>query len=152
MLRLRGFGEIAARCTTAGSLRHMLRKSLVDPDRLPQPEVVRAAARSLRTGPGAARRRRDLLRVERAVDWAETRAHLAAVTCPTLLLWGTHDRYYPPALMDQFAARLPHVEAHLVDAAGHSLHEDRPESVTPMLAQWILEAVDDDMDGRSTRS
>ena len=113
MLRVHGFGEIAARCMTAGSLRHMLKKSLANSDRLPEPGVVREAARSLRTGRGSAQRRRDLLRVERAVDWAATAANLDAVACPTLLLWGTQDRYYPPALMDQFGSRLPNVEAHL---------------------------------------
>jgi 4,5:9,10-diseco-3-hydroxy-5,9,17-trioxoandrosta-1(10),2-diene-4-oate hydrolase len=152
LLRLPRIGELAARFTAASSLRHLLRKSLANPDRLPEPEIVRDAARSLRTGPGAAQRRRDLLRVERAVDWTATTADLAAVRSPTLLLWGAEDRYYPPALMDEFASRLPHVEAHLVNAAGHSLHEDQPEAVSSMLHAWIVDAGQADREGPSTHT
>jgi hypothetical protein len=64
----------------------MLRKSFVHPDRMPGEDLIRAAARQMRSGPDAAALRRDLLRVERAVRWADTERALDRVQCPTLIL------------------------------------------------------------------
>jgi pimeloyl-ACP methyl ester carboxylesterase len=115
----------------------MLRKSFVHPDRMPGEDLIRAAARQMRSGPDAAALRRDLLRVERAVRWADTERALDRVQCPTLILWGEHDRYLPARLLARFTSRLPDVEAHTLAGCGHSLHDDCPEQVYPLLTRFL---------------
>jgi pimeloyl-ACP methyl ester carboxylesterase len=112
LLRCPLIGEIATRYTSAASVHHMLRKSFVHPDRMPGEDLIRAAARQMRSGQDAAALRRDLLRVERAVRWADTERDLDRMQCPTLILWGELDRYFPARLLTRFTSRLPDVEAH----------------------------------------
>ncbi len=137
LLRRPLIGQIATRYTSVASVRHMLRKSFVHPDRMPGQELVRAAARQLRCGPDAAALRRDLLRIERAVRWAHTERDLDRVQCPTLILWGERDRYFPARLLARFTSRLPNVEAHTLGGCGHSLHDDCPEQVHPLLTPFL---------------
>jgi pimeloyl-ACP methyl ester carboxylesterase len=111
---------------------HMMRKSFARPDRIPH-HLIADAARLMRTEP----LRRDMLRVERTVDWAQTERDLYLVTCPTLILWGELDRYFPVRLLDRFLERLPAAEAHVVGGAGHSLHDDTPELVHRLLSTFL---------------
>jgi pimeloyl-ACP methyl ester carboxylesterase len=46
-------------------------------------------------------------------------ARLARVRCPTLLLWGEHDRLVPPAYGAAYAKHLPQAELKLIPACGH---------------------------------
>lgn len=139
-LRWPGVGEVAVRFTSTATVRHMLRKSFANPHRMPDIRLISAAAKQLRCGPDAAHLRRDLLRVERAVDWSSTERDLAQVTCPTLILWGDRDRYLPVNLLARFTAKLPHAEAHIVTGAGHSLHDDATEQAYPLLAKFLAPA------------
>lgn len=126
LLRLPVLGELAARFTSTASIRHMMRKSFADPDRIPRDDVLRDAAHMLRSGPAAAELRQDMLRIERCVRWADTERDLDRVGCPTLILWGERDRYFPVRLIDRFTRRIRHAEAHALPGCGHSLHDDCP--------------------------
>jgi pimeloyl-ACP methyl ester carboxylesterase len=130
-------GEVATRYASTTSVRHMLLKSFVHPDRVPGEDLLREAAQQMRSGPGAAALRRDLLRVERAVRWADTERDLDRVRCPTLILWGERDRYFPVRLLSRFTGRLRGVEAHTLANCGHSLHDDCPEQVYPLLTRFL---------------
>jgi pimeloyl-ACP methyl ester carboxylesterase len=154
LLRRRLIGEVATRYTSAASVRHMLRKSFVHPDRMPGETLIRAAARQMRSAPDAAVLRRDLLRVERAVRWADTERDLDRVRCPALILWGERDRYFPARLLARFIGRLPHVEARTLTGCGHSLHDDCPEQVYPLLTRFLATNIgmsaphrEEDLDG-----
>jgi pimeloyl-ACP methyl ester carboxylesterase len=46
-------------------------------------------------------------------------ARLQRVRCPTLLLWGEHDRLVPPAYGSAYARHLPHAELKLIPDCGH---------------------------------
>ena len=140
LLRLPLLGELATQFTSTASVRHMLRKSLADPTRLPDRELLRDAAAQLRSAPGAATLRRDLLRVERSVRWADTERDLDRVRCPTLILWGDRDRYFSHQLLDRFAGRLTDVEIHTLPGCGHSLHDDCPARTYPLLDRFLAHA------------
>jgi pimeloyl-ACP methyl ester carboxylesterase len=114
--------------------RHMLRKSFARPDRMPNENLVLEAAREMRSRPGL---RRDLLRVERTVRWADTERELDHVRCPMLILWGDRDRYFPLRLMTRFTSRLADAEVHTLSGCGHSLHDDCPEQVDPLLTRFL---------------
>lgn len=137
LLRRLLIGELATRFTSPASVRHMIRKSFAHPDRMPAGELLREAARQMRSGPGAAALRRDLLRVERGVRWSDTERDLDRVRCPTLILWGGRDRYFPVRLLDTFARRLPAAEIHTLSDCGHSVHDDCPEQTYPLLTGFL---------------
>jgi pimeloyl-ACP methyl ester carboxylesterase len=128
---------VQERFASVASARHMLRKSFAHPDRMPGDELIRTPIRQMRSAPDAALLRRDLLRVERGVRWSDTERDLDRVRCPTLILWGERDRYFPVRLLARFTGRLRDVEAHTLANCGHSLHDDCPEQVYPLLTRFL---------------
>jgi pimeloyl-ACP methyl ester carboxylesterase len=52
-------------------------------------------------------------------------------------LWGERDRYFPVRLLSRFTGRLRDVEAHTLARCGHSLHDDCPEQVYPLLTRFL---------------
>ena len=139
LLRRPLVGELATRFTSAASVRHMLRKSFAHRERMPADDVIRAAAEQLRSAPGAADLRRDMLQIERRVRWTDTDRDLDQVRCPTLILWGDRDRYFPVRLLDRFTRRLPTAESHTLPGCGHSLHDDCPDQAYPLLTRFLAE-------------
>ncbi|QYN33664.1 alpha/beta hydrolase [Pseudonocardia sp. DSM 110487] len=142
LLRKPLIGELATRFTSMASARHILRKSFAHPDRMPGDELLRAAIGQMRSAPDAEGLRRDLLRVERGVRWSDTERDLDRVRCPTLILWGNRDRYFPVQLLARFTSRLPDLEAHTLAGCGHSLHDDCPDRVYPLLTRFLTANVD----------
>jgi pimeloyl-ACP methyl ester carboxylesterase len=46
-------------------------------------------------------------------------ARLRRVQCPTLLLWGEHDKLVPPAYGEAYRQHIPHAELKLIKDSGH---------------------------------
>jgi pimeloyl-ACP methyl ester carboxylesterase len=46
-------------------------------------------------------------------------ARLRRIACPTLLLWGEHDRLVPPAYGEAYKQYLPHAELKFIAGCGH---------------------------------
>lgn len=46
-------------------------------------------------------------------------SRLRRVTCPTLLIWGDHDRMVPPIYGEAYRKHLPHAEWKLIPKCGH---------------------------------
>ncbi|MEU9169096.1 alpha/beta fold hydrolase [Streptomyces sp. NPDC048420] len=61
------------------------------------------------------------------------RARLAAVTVPTLVLWGESDRITTPAYGKEYAASFPVARFEVVAEAGHLPHLERPERTFALL-------------------
>ncbi|MFI6786816.1 alpha/beta fold hydrolase [Nonomuraea sp. NPDC050383] len=138
LMRLPILGDLAVRLVSKTSLRHMLRKSFVHRDRLPDDDLVDEAVKAIRTGS----RSLAMLRIERAVSWIETERDLHLVDVPVLLLWGERDRYFPVSLIDRFTTRLTSVAAHVLPDAGHSLHDDSPEHTYALLEPFLRGTAD----------
>jgi pimeloyl-ACP methyl ester carboxylesterase len=129
-------GELAVRLTSRTSIRHMLRKSFLHRERIPE-ALIDDVVHEMRSGSDRAARLTDLLRVERSVSWADTERDLHLVHAPALLLWGGKDRYFPPHLLDRFTTRLPTVEHHVLSDCGHSVHDDCPEQAYALLFPFL---------------
>jgi pimeloyl-ACP methyl ester carboxylesterase len=57
-------------------------------------------------------------------------ARLHRVRCPTLLLWGAHDRLVPPAYGEAYRKCIPHAEMKVIPGCGHlSMFEKEAEFV-----------------------
>jgi 4,5:9,10-diseco-3-hydroxy-5,9,17-trioxoandrosta-1(10),2-diene-4-oate hydrolase len=139
-LRIPVVGELAARFTTAASVRHMLLKSFSNTQQLPSRQLINQAAHQLRDAPDAAALRRDMLAIERGVTWDAVEQELQTVMCPVLILWGDKDRYLPVAVLDRLRAGLPNAETHLISGAGHSVHDDAaPNDIYPRLQRFLTD-------------
>jgi pimeloyl-ACP methyl ester carboxylesterase len=136
LLRLPVFGELAVRLPPTASVRHLLRKSFVHRERIPD-DLIGEVVSEQRSGPNRAARLADVLRVERSISWADAEADLHLVRAPALLLWGSNDRYFPVRLIDRFIARLPTVEHHVLPDCGHLLHDDCPEQTYSLLSAFL---------------
>jgi len=136
LLRLPVVGELAVRLPSTASVRHLLRKSFVRRERIPD-DLIGQVVQELRSGRNRAARRTDMLRVERSVSWADTEADLHLVRAPVLLLWGSKDRYFPVRRIDRFITRLPTVEHHVLPDCGHLVHDDCPEQTYALLSSFL---------------
>ncbi|HEU4541323.1 MAG TPA: alpha/beta hydrolase [Jiangellaceae bacterium] len=136
LLRLPVVGELAVRLRSRASVRHLLRKSFVHRERIPN-QLVGEVVREMRSRPRRDARLTDMLRVERSVSWAETEADLHLVRAPVLLVWGNRDRYFPVRLIDRFITRLPTVEHHVLSNCGHSLPDDCPKQTYALLSTFL---------------
>ena len=79
----------------------------------------------------------DLVRDENG----ERAADLAALRAPTLLLWGEHDKAYPPAAFGRtFEERIPDARLVVIEGAGHYPHEQDPGRVAREILAFHAEA------------
>lgn len=62
---------------------------------------------------------------------------LSRVRQPTLILWGSHDRWLLPRAGRWLKARLPHAELVVVEQAGHLPLEERPAESNRLLLEWL---------------
>jgi pimeloyl-ACP methyl ester carboxylesterase len=62
---------------------------------------------------------------------------LYRLTTPTLLLWGTSDRLIPPVYADRFKSLIPHAELTLIDAAGHMVPYEQPETFVTHVTRFL---------------
>ena len=134
--RLPVVGELGVRLAPRISARHMLEKSFAHRDRVPHHRLD-DLVRTMQSPHHRAARLRDLLRVERSVNWAGTERDLHLTDVPVLLLWGDRDRYLPARLIERFTAELPRVDAHVLPGAGHSLHDDCPDLTHALLLPFL---------------
>ncbi|MEU4876044.1 alpha/beta fold hydrolase [Streptomyces sp. NPDC021608] len=67
------------------------------------------------------------------------RPRLAAVTVPTLVVWGESDGIATPAYGEQYAASFPDARFALVPEAGHLPHLEQPERTFALLDAFAAE-------------
>ena len=60
---------------------------------------------------------------------------IAAITAPTLLVWGDHDPISPISVGTTLAQALPQARMRVVAGGTHSLAHDQPDVIAP----WIIE-------------
>lgn len=67
----------------------------------------------------------------------DSRPHLRAIACPTLVLAGREDQLTPPELQIEMAHAIPEATLVLVPRCGHLAPLERPEAVTRQLLAWL---------------
>lgn len=81
--------------------------------------------------------RAGFLALWRNLDYRLTDAGLERVAAPTLVLWGGADSWLPASQADRLAARIPNADATILPGCGHTVHEDCPGRVIPLLAEFL---------------
>jgi pimeloyl-ACP methyl ester carboxylesterase len=59
------------------------------------------------------------------------------ITCPVLLVAGSHDIFAPPALASELAVRIRAAEALVAEGAQHNVYMDRSEWLTHTILDWV---------------
>lgn len=62
-------------------------------------------------------------------------AHIARISTPTLVIWGSEDTLYPAALGHRMSREIPHAGFQLI-GAGHVPHEERPSEVVDAIRRF----------------
>ena len=79
-------------------------------------------------------------RVARALDGeglVGIERRLATLEIPALVLWGEDDVFLPVELAERLGDALPRASVALLPGCGHFLLEDAPETVAPLIFQWL---------------
>jgi pimeloyl-ACP methyl ester carboxylesterase len=106
---------------------------LVHPDRLAD-QGLRATVRSMAQDTGA----EAFIRQQTAIiNRCDSRADLAAIGCPTLVLVGDADQLTPPERAREIAAGIRGARLIEVPARGHVSTLEQPERVTAALVAWL---------------
>ena len=67
----------------------------------------------------------------------DSRPHLAAITCPTLVLVGDSDALTPPEMSEEIAAAIPGARLVVIPGSGHLSTLEQPGLVTAALTEWL---------------
>lgn len=62
---------------------------------------------------------------------------LGEITRPTLILWGTKDKIFPPAVGDALRAAIPGSHLNFIEETGHIPMWERPDLVNPLLERFL---------------
>ncbi|MEI6179733.1 MAG: alpha/beta fold hydrolase [Chloroflexales bacterium] len=134
VLRADGVGEILAEALSSpwgarqGLVTAYHRKERVTPEMIEQ-----FAAPLLRPGGAQA-----YLTVSRNFSHLYLEFERGAITAPTLLIWGEHDRSVPPSLAKRFKQMLlPQAEIAVLRETGHCPFDETPEAFLEVLLPWI---------------
>ena len=66
-------------------------------------------------------------------------SRLHRVQCPTLLLWGAHDRLVPPAFGAEYHKHLPHAQMKLIPDCGHLPMFEKEQEFVETVARFCKE-------------
>jgi pimeloyl-ACP methyl ester carboxylesterase len=78
------------------------------------------------------------LRQQRAIiGRIDSRPHLAAIRCPTLVLAGRHDAIMPVEVLEELARGIPGARLEIIEHCGHLSPLEQPDIVTRLLREWL---------------
>lgn len=78
------------------------------------------------------------LRQERAIiGRIDSRPHLPAIGCPTLVIASRLDALMPVELLEELARGIPGARLEVLEDSGHMSTLERPEVVTGLLREWL---------------
>jgi len=78
------------------------------------------------------------LRQQRAImGRIDSRPHLAAIRCPTLVLAGRHDAIMPVEVLEELARGIPGARLEIIENCGHLSPLEQPDIVTRLLSEWL---------------
>jgi pimeloyl-ACP methyl ester carboxylesterase len=78
------------------------------------------------------------LRQERAImARIDSRPHLSAIRCPTLVVAAREDAIMPVAILEELARGIPGARLEIIEECGHMATLEQPAQVTRLLRGWL---------------
>jgi pimeloyl-ACP methyl ester carboxylesterase len=125
LVSLPGVGELAKRVVPRAIVHANVREVFGNP-RAVSPELLARYTYFAQRKAG----RRTMVKMFRTLkaynDDPSITRHLASITAPTLLMWGSSDRWVPPSLLGEWRRHLPHAQIRLYPGLGHTPMEESP--------------------------
>ena len=69
---------------------------------------------------------------------SDSRAGLAAISCPTVVICGRQDQSWPLENSEEIATAIPGAKLVVIEDCGHFPSIDRPAEVTTAMREWLL--------------
>lgn len=66
---------------------------------------------------------------------------ISAISCPTLLLWGSKDAISPISVGKHFLSLLPNAQLHVVEGGDHSFARDKAVEIAPIVKGFLSASV-----------
>ena len=66
-----------------------------------------------------------------------SRSRARQIRCPVCLIAGQQDNFVTADLLMALAGQIETVETHIVEGAGHAVHQDRPDRFAATLTDWL---------------
>lgn len=129
-------GAIATSLRGRSSTASILRSTYADPTRVTEADIDQYYAPV--PDPDYGRALRAVLREFRFDDLVD---RLGAVAAPTLVVWGSADRWIPPAIGRRITTELPRAAFVLVPGAGHAAAEEAPQLVNRTLIAFLQQGL-----------
>jgi pimeloyl-ACP methyl ester carboxylesterase len=78
------------------------------------------------------------LRQERAIlGRIDSRPHLGAIRCPTLVVAGREDQIMPVEWLEELARGIPGARLEVIERCGHMASLEKPREVAQLLRRWL---------------
>jgi pimeloyl-ACP methyl ester carboxylesterase len=116
-------------------MRAALFSGMLKPDRLTE-EDVREYTRPW-TGPGGVAAFFRLIRSLDGRGLEDRDDDLRALEIPVLIFWGENDPYYPVDIAERLNETIPTSTLALVPGCGHFLVDEAPETIVPMIYEYL---------------
>jgi len=62
---------------------------------------------------------------------------LYRLRAPTLVVWGSADRYHPPIYADRWHALIPHADVKVLPGAAHMIPHEQPEALAAEITRFL---------------
>jgi pimeloyl-ACP methyl ester carboxylesterase len=125
-------GELIGKLMRKSDVEQMLRKSFAHQDRVTS-EIV-----DENWAPLSRRENREAMwQFQRRMNYSLTQRHLDSIRFPTLVLWGSEDRFDKPWQAHELGRRIPGAAVCILPECGHSLHEDCPILTNVELGRFL---------------
>jgi pimeloyl-ACP methyl ester carboxylesterase len=74
---------------------------------------------------------------EAIIGRADSRPHLAAIRCPTLVIAAREDQLMPLEWLEELARGIPGARLAVVEQSGHMASMEQPRAVIALLREWV---------------
>jgi pimeloyl-ACP methyl ester carboxylesterase len=129
-------GRILAGLRSRSGVEKALRSTFGDPRRMTQADVDQYYAAVGEPDFG-----RTLRGVAREFDFDALRGHLDSIQVPTLVVWGSRDRWIPVGVGQDMTLALPRAAFVLIPGVGHDVPDEDPAALNRPLIAFLLQGL-----------
>ena len=129
------FGKFAAPFINRDTLHKILKQVYFDPSKITE-EQISAYYLPLQMKGG----KQSTLSVLKAFEneiLSEQSNSFSNIQVPTLIVWGSEDRWIPVSHLENYAQDMPKAKQVILKECGHSPQEELPDQFNPILFQFI---------------
>ena len=119
------------------AVRRLFETGIVDRRPAHGPRSSNAYLRPWRSPDGVARFAAAVRRSSTTVRSPAVSGDLARIEFPVLILWGEDDPFFPGAVAERLNEAMPSSTLGLLPGCGHFLAEEAPETIGPMIAEYL---------------